>query len=47
MLIKPTDCAMEGGVEIRMAWALDDAELTEPELDCPVPGPAARGVTVT
>ena len=33
MLIKHTDCAMEGGVEIRMASALDHADLTEPDID--------------
>ena len=33
MVIKHTDCAMEGGVEVRMASALHHAGLTDPELD--------------
>ncbi len=33
MVIKHTDCAMEGGVEVRMASALSHAGLTDPDLD--------------
>lgn len=33
MVIKHTDCAMEGAVNVRMTSALNHAGLTEPDLD--------------
>jgi len=33
MVIKHTDCAMEGGADVRMASALKHAGLPEPDLD--------------
>ena len=33
MVIKHTDCAMEGGVQVQIASALNDAGLAEPDID--------------